>query len=639
MKSGFHVLLLLLITALPVQAELTNSSGPWGVDAASFKNLSTALASPSTFGKTVLISTPMAINSKTTDRAITLTAGGKINVFSDRVLAVNGPFSAGRFQVFTGGGKVVFGANQFVTYPEWWGAKGNGVENDSVPIQNAINALIMGGEVSFPQGRFKCSNIVMKDRVTIVGVNNSQTIFKPASDAPVFKIGSDHILYFGWKRLTIDGTDTKSIYSEQDGINISPAPGKWAESIVVEDVTIKNSGRRGWYSRGTGSSGQFVQRLFMNRVLVQGSTQEGIWLDGAHFETTFRDVWSAANGNKTVYPNTRFGSVGGASGPQRLTWIGGGIMQTNMNQDVRYVTDAAITAGTKTLKSATAAFTAKDVGTPVVISLVGIGYAPAHIATIAGYVNPSTVTLSNKCPVTVTNGKALINTPTSGGIAISHSSSINFIGVEFEECGAYLVVNGTDTQNISVTGSSFISNKPSMAALWVNGYMGGKVNFTDWALSPSQPILWGAMCSQQDGSYNGAVWGLNIETPMHSGKIVNSLTHLFDFSYAISGVAFFDVTDIPILRLDGASGPVETISQRYNNANNVTTTGYKNGQLVTILAYGSALVIKHNVGNIVLKGGTDYALAIAQYAPYISNRITLMWDAYYNKWVEIARSE
>lgn len=91
MKKGLLTLLLLITTAMPAMAT-TDTSGPWGIDASGFRNLSTALAASATAGKTVVISKPMTINNKTTSRAITITAGGSVTVAGGKTFNINGPF-------------------------------------------------------------------------------------------------------------------------------------------------------------------------------------------------------------------------------------------------------------------------------------------------------------------------------------------------------------------------------------------------------------------------------------------------------------------------------------------------------------------------------------------------------------------
>jgi hypothetical protein len=80
-------------------------------------------------------------------------------------------------------------------------------------------------------------------------------------------------------------------------------------------------------------------------------------------------------------------------------------------------------------------------------------------------VDHETVMVADDAPVTVTAGTAIINTSVTGGLHISHGSEVNLIGMEFEECGAFVIAEGSLSRSINILGSAFISSKPSIAAL------------------------------------------------------------------------------------------------------------------------------------------------------------------------------
>lgn len=90
-------------------------------------------------------------------------AGAKWNLASGITLTVNGHIDAGAYQVFSGAGLVQYTSANPKAYPEWWGAVGDGVTNDSPAIQKAVNAsnvlqfvertYYLGSQVNLPQGR------------------------------------------------------------------------------------------------------------------------------------------------------------------------------------------------------------------------------------------------------------------------------------------------------------------------------------------------------------------------------------------------------------------------------------------------------------------------------------------------------
>jgi len=622
------VMIMLIVMSWTWPAMADSGSSPWGVDAATFHNLSTALSSPATAGKTVLITRPMSINNKRTDRSLQVIQGGTITVNAGKTFIAAGTFSADGHQAFAGEGTVRL-LKSDVARAEWFGVKGDG-SDETAAIQKTINA-IPAGEARFPAGTFK-GNVLMRTEVTVTGVTSGKTFFVPARNAPVFSIAqSTHNVRFGWKRLTIDGAATKAAFDQQDGISIVPGPGKWADTITLEDVVIQNCGRYGWYSYGASSMGPFLQRLVMTKVLAMNNTREGIFLDGDHFETNFRDVWATQNGDKTTYANARIGNRGAPyHSANRLNWIGGGITQTTLNTKSRLVNDARMAAGSSTLVSDSAAFTHDDVGTPVIVAL-GNTPAPILVTTITGISNRRTAILAANAPEDITAGKAIINTPVTGGLHITHAAEVNIIGVEFEECGAYVIVDGSLTHSINIIGSSFISNKPAMAALWLRDYMPGRIHLRGWSLYSTEPVLWGALASTATGGHNGAIGGLDIETPYHNGQIVYGLTSLYDYEVPVSGNVNFTRVEMPHLRIYSGAGPVRAITGVQSG-----TSGFRQGQSVTITAYGQApLAVEHGTGNILLANSRHFEIPVTNDT---SGSLTLMWDGRLQKWLETSRT-
>ncbi|WP_136524635.1 right-handed parallel beta-helix repeat-containing protein [Geomonas ferrireducens] len=143
MRKIALILFLVMFTSGGAFAAPSNTSGPWGIDAAGFQDLSTALASPSTVGKTIVISKPMTINSMTVSgsRAVKVIAGGRIDIAAGKTLTFSSDssFLADNHSAFGGTGTVTFSSGSVnEVRPEWWGAASG---TESAPaIQAAITA-------------------------------------------------------------------------------------------------------------------------------------------------------------------------------------------------------------------------------------------------------------------------------------------------------------------------------------------------------------------------------------------------------------------------------------------------------------------------------------------------------------------
>ena len=79
-------------------------------------------------------------------------------------LTINGSLDAGPYKIFscTGTGKVVFGRPNGVKelVPQWWGAKGDGVTDDIIPLQAMADCSVASGGIPMfcPGGVYKITD-------------------------------------------------------------------------------------------------------------------------------------------------------------------------------------------------------------------------------------------------------------------------------------------------------------------------------------------------------------------------------------------------------------------------------------------------------------------------------------------------
>jgi hypothetical protein len=115
-------------------------------------------------------------------------SGATISVASGKTLTIHGVLEAPLAKIFTGSGEVIFDTDfAQVVYPQWWGAKGDGVTEDTYPVQAAINSFTeKGGEIFLTDGTYVVGTLGMKSNLTLRG-NGTNSILKQ-------KYGSDYCI-------------------------------------------------------------------------------------------------------------------------------------------------------------------------------------------------------------------------------------------------------------------------------------------------------------------------------------------------------------------------------------------------------------------------------------------------------------
>jgi hypothetical protein len=133
------------------------------VNIADFISLNECVASVSGTNQTILIASATTLSGNLIvppSIAIEVTKSGSINQGAYS-LTINGQFNCGLYEAFTGSGTVTFSAtsvNQLI--PQWWGAKGDGITDDTLAIQKALDCWvnISVGNLNIPQGRYKITS-------------------------------------------------------------------------------------------------------------------------------------------------------------------------------------------------------------------------------------------------------------------------------------------------------------------------------------------------------------------------------------------------------------------------------------------------------------------------------------------------
>jgi hypothetical protein len=308
MKRIIALVILMSAIAVPAWAA-TDTTGPWGVDISkpgAFTNLSSALASPITANKTLVISRPMAINNKTlpSDRRIIFVRGGSINPASGKTFNYNGQApQAGLYQIHGGSGSI---AGLSASCPEWFGSGAN-------MFITAGNSLAANGSLLLSEASYLVTSntglVVATDNISIKGKGRNKSIvqFQPTAAATCIKFNkaADALTYHG----EISGVgfySTDSTY-KKIAIDLVNTSDFIVSDIMVSGSTIVN-GTSFW--SGAGSIGlqcrgrEFAQimklQIAADRPIVIAKNPNGgaSALDNDHFH--FQDIYLLGNGNPTI---------------------------------------------------------------------------------------------------------------------------------------------------------------------------------------------------------------------------------------------------------------------------------------------------------------------------------------------------
>lgn len=493
-----------------------------------------------------------------------------------------------------------------------FGAVCNGVADDTVTIQNAINATSSTGAALYVPPGVCRGNWTLKSDTTIIGSSQNTTIFKPALNAPVFSVSpTSSTVRVRLERIGINGDRTMNA---QDGISLNPvAASTFVDTVYIDSVWILNSGKNGIYTHGTSSAGPFVQTLRINHSYIAGSVQEGLYMDGEAFESVFTDFWVMNNGSKII-PNVTIGSKTLAGhAPTRVTWIGGGLNQAVITATSRYVPDLVTTAASATITSATAAFSSADVGKYIAIHNGNV-YGQPLITTIQSVTNATAVVLANVVNVTNAATKSIINLGIGAAVSIQHARQVKFIGCDFEEANIFIIVTGTTQQNFSVDNSNFGSNHPVLATVWAQGG-GDGLEVRNSNTSNTSLHFYNLLSSDAAGAALEITSQIkNIDfTPTANPPALAHIV-MFDYQNVTANMTVYQ-RNLGFIRVNGA-GTVNKLLDL-----NGGTASFSRGQRMTLFANNSLTVNHYTTasGNIYTKTGANVTLAAGA-------SMTLQWD-------------
>jgi hypothetical protein len=288
-----------------------------------------AHANPNPIYGTVQTYTTQTITINTTwINQVNITSGTIITINSGVTLTINGVFLAGPYPIFKGSGSVQFGqAFQGVVYPEWWGARSDGVNDDALAISSASLALVHGGIIQLQAKPYtlKTPINIVNQNVTLQGVNIGPS---PYDNGGGLVNGTQLLGTNGVTGISVVNT----VYTTIQDLDISLAVGATSASTAINlnscflarVIRVRTTN----YSTGihlTASTDSFISQSYLSSISVTVSPVVGIDIDGSsHVQ------------NPTVFVDHVISAAGLYSGSSYGYWLHG-----NRIGDVHFSDDEA----------------------------------------------------------------------------------------------------------------------------------------------------------------------------------------------------------------------------------------------------------------------------------------------------------
>jgi hypothetical protein len=202
--------------------------------------------------------------------------GAVLNIGTGVSLTTNAVLIADGWQIFSGLGTILGHPGCEAIIPEWWGAVGNGVQDDSTYITRALDHYFQRNNSEGSSG-YESVGIFkfLSGKNYKMGTGYSKTLF------------NNHI--GGWQ---LTGYGAKIQADLSSGYAISITSNATVRNLIVAGLYITGgSSETGllYLSGGAETSGQYLYCLTVRDLALFGSNGHGLYLQGSIFEGTVKD--------------------------------------------------------------------------------------------------------------------------------------------------------------------------------------------------------------------------------------------------------------------------------------------------------------------------------------------------------------
>lgn len=184
--------------------------------------------------------------------------GGTIFVEDGKTLTIHSPVQAPISKIFEGNGRV--GIKQPEAYPQWWGARGDGIHDDGFGLQSAIDALHAGGGgvVRIPVGTYLLNHVTGeyyalkgKDKVSVIGAGKASILkvgnhLRTASRGVAVLYNHEELVsQCRYAHFTLDyngkANPRLAAWGEDKTVsNVSRMGAEFASEVTIEDIHFKD---------------------------------------------------------------------------------------------------------------------------------------------------------------------------------------------------------------------------------------------------------------------------------------------------------------------------------------------------------------------------------------------------------------
>jgi len=217
-----------------------------------FASFETAITKISTAKVSLEITKADTIANDTTvnaNTALKSTGPGKVlTIASGKTLTINGPYqTSGLYQTFSLPGSITFASGAVSeVYPQWWGALGNGVQDERTYIQAAADSIttgtlrLVGGEYALnSMASYTSANGGSENGIIII---NNPISIKGDGMSTKLKVTLDSTFYAAITLNGVNGTTIEGLYIYGTGTAASvPNYGGGIRVLLSGRTTIKNN--------------------------------------------------------------------------------------------------------------------------------------------------------------------------------------------------------------------------------------------------------------------------------------------------------------------------------------------------------------------------------------------------------------